>query len=104
MNLIPHADSVAPILVFTLLKDVPLRWPPESLVKSPRMSVVVPALGKGVLPMVVILLLLLCFGHSLSLGRTQDFQNPFVSSSRRHISTLPAVQSEGSSPPELTQV
>lgn len=81
---------------FTLLKDVPLLWFPEFLVKSLWMSRAVPALGKGVFTVVVFLLFLLFpFGHALSLDRTRDFQSPFVSSSRRHISTLPSVQPEG---------
>lgn len=99
MNLIPRADTATPILVFTLLKDVPLLWSPEFLVKSLWMSGAVPALGRRVLSVLVLLLFLLFpFGHALSLDRTRDFQNPFVSSSRRRISTLPAVQPEGLSP------
>lgn len=83
----------------TLLQDVPFLWSPEFLVKSLWTSGAVPALGKGVFTVVVLLLFLLFpFGHALSLDRTRDFQNPFVSSSRRHISTLPAVQCEGLSP------
>lgn len=83
----------------TLLQDVPFIWSPEFPVKSLWMSGAVPALGKGVFTVVVLLLFLLFpFGHALSLDRTRDFQSPFVSSSRRRISTLPAVQCEGLSP------